>query len=207
MLKLKKLKLKKVAVTGTLAVGKSTVCKFLQEKGAYVVSLDQVVHQLFSTNHEYVKKVVSLLGDEILVQGKVDRKKVAAIVFQSNKKLLKLEKITHPLVDKQLKKEFKRAQKDGKYRLFVVEVPLLFETQDPSWYDAIICVSCPRKMAKKRFMHTTGYCGEEFEARLHRQMAQKEKAAKSHFVIHNNKTKSALKASFESTFQKLIRKI
>ena len=77
------LKLKKIAITGSLATGKSSLCSIFQELGAYVVSADQIVHQLLSLNTTYAKQVTRLLGDEIVVHNSIDRKKVAYIVFQS----------------------------------------------------------------------------------------------------------------------------
>ncbi len=56
------LKLKKVAVTGGLSCGKSLVCRILQELGAYVVSADNIVHQLLSSDTNLGQEVIKLLG-------------------------------------------------------------------------------------------------------------------------------------------------
>ena len=75
------LKLKKIAVTGGLAAGKTTVCQLFKELGAYVVSADEIVHQMLSPDTVVGQQVVSLLGSDIVSGLGIDRKKIAAKVF------------------------------------------------------------------------------------------------------------------------------
>ena len=76
------LTLKRVAVTGGLSSGKSSVCFFFKELGAYVVNADDIVHTLLSTDTQLINKVKLLFGENVIVDGKIDRSKVAKIVFQ-----------------------------------------------------------------------------------------------------------------------------
>ncbi len=89
--------MRKVAVTGGIASGKSTVTGFFQKFGAYVVSADQIVHKLLSS-HTASKQVQFAPGNEILTDGCIDRKKVADAVFRKPKLLQELEAFLHPLV-------------------------------------------------------------------------------------------------------------
>ena len=75
------LTLKKIAVTGGIASGKSTLCHIFQNLGACVVSADQITHQLLSTHQPLIQQVISLLGEDILENGQIDRKRVSRIVF------------------------------------------------------------------------------------------------------------------------------
>lgn len=193
----------KIAVTGGIATGKSTVCSFFQELGAYCVSTDQIVHELLSNNKEYVKNVISLLGNEIVVDGTINRKKMAEIVFQSREKLLQLEQLTHPLVRNEINRNYEKAKNEGKYPLFIVEIPLLFETEDPNFYDAIIAVVSDDSLAIKRFSEKTGYTQTEYEKRMARQISPKEKIERAHFVIENNRTIDALRNSIKQLFNTL----
>lgn len=68
--------MRKIAVTGTLAAGKSTVCFLLKEAGAYVVDADKIVHQLLKLDCPIGQQVVKLLGPEIITQNQIDRKKI-----------------------------------------------------------------------------------------------------------------------------------
>jgi dephospho-CoA kinase len=200
------LNLKKVAVTGGLASGKSSLCRILKEFGSFVVDTDQIVHKLFSHNDEYVRKVVSFLGNEIVVKGKVNRKRVAAIVFQNREKLKKLESITHPLVRKELKKLYLEAKKEGNYSLFVVEMPLLFETEDPSWYDATVAVQCKKVLAKERFCASTGREKKEYDRRMARQLTSREKARRATYCISNNGTLATLRCQAVNLYNQLIKR-
>ena len=93
------LKLKKIAVTGGVASGKSTVCRLFQNLGAYVVSADQITHELLASDNTLKKKVVSIFGHEILEGEVIDRAKVAKKVFSSPDLLYKLEALIHPRVE------------------------------------------------------------------------------------------------------------
>jgi dephospho-CoA kinase len=89
---------RKIAVTGTLSSGKSTVCQLLKEFGAYVVSADEIVHRLLRVETEIGQKVIDLLGEEILSEGQIDRAKIAKKVFRNPQLLQALEQIIHPQV-------------------------------------------------------------------------------------------------------------
>ena len=81
------LRLRKVAVTGGLSCGKSSVCRIFKELGAYVVSADEIVHRLLSTKTNLGQQVISLLGKEIITNGKINRSTIAKKVFNDpNKK-------------------------------------------------------------------------------------------------------------------------
>lgn len=180
------LKLRKVAVTGGIASGKSTVISFFQKLGAYVVSADQIVHQLLSSNTEVITQIKSLLGDQILHNGCIDRKKVADAVFKAPELLQKLEAILHPLVAAEIEHEWKKA--DGKYPLFVAEVPLLFESGQDSFYDVTIAVVHPEPQMNERAA---------------RQFTQAEKAKKANFIIENTGSLQELEAKVASLYRLL----
>ncbi len=175
------LKLRKVAVTGGICSGKSTVTGFFQKLGAYVVSADQIVHKLLSPNTTVSNQVVTLLGTDILVDGKIDRKKVSDKVFSTPELLYKLEELIHPLVASEIAARYEEVSKRGQYPLFVAEVPLLFEAKQRSFYDGAICVICPEELAKKR----SNMSEEEFDRRASQQFSQKQKAAKANIIIEN----------------------
>src|SRR3990167_10662892 len=102
------LNLKKVAVTGGVSSGKTTVCRILEDHGAFQVSSDEIIHQLLSLNTICIKQVTDLIGSEIFKDGKIDRKKVAELVFSSEEKLKALEKILHPLLFEEIEKLYQQ---------------------------------------------------------------------------------------------------
>jgi dephospho-CoA kinase len=132
--------LKKVAVTGSPGVGKSTVCQFFEDLGARTASADAIVHTLLSSSNTIKEKVIALLGNEVVSNGHIDRQRVADIVFKDTEKLKKLEAILHPAVGNYLQKFFQKATQDA-IPLVVVEVPLLFEAGLQKLFDAAIAVT------------------------------------------------------------------
>lgn len=192
------LKLRKVAVTGGLSSGKSTVCRFLKECGAHVVSADEIVHQLLSPTTNLGQDVIKLLGAEIIVDCMIDRKRIAKKVFESPELLKKLEGLLHPAVQLEMQRQYRLVEEKGTEALFVAEIPLLFEANQDSWFDAVIAVMTDEKHCRERFVETTGYPIEEYERRMSLQLEPKEKAKRSHYILQNDGDLASLK---KQTFQ------
>ncbi len=196
--------MKKIAVTGGLASGKTSVCQFLQDLGAYVVSADAIVHQLLSPDTALGKKVIQLLDCEASDGQTFDHKKIACQVFQDPKKLQSLENLLHPAVYKEIERLYQQQlQQPNPPPLFVAEIPLLFESTNESSFDAIIAVVAPEGLARMRFVASTGYDGEEFTRRMQRQLSPLLKIQRSHFVIFNDSDLTNLKMKTEKIFIEL----
>lgn len=199
------LKLRRVAITGGLSCGKSLVGEQFKELGAYVVSTDKVVHQLLSPETGLGKKVIALLGSDIVVNGKIDRTKIAKKVFEDYKLLHSLENILHPAVREEIEKLYIQAQHSQRYSLFIAEVPLLFEIGDEPWGEVVITVVADPDICRKRFTETTGYGSDEYDKRMLRQLPISEKIKQSDFVIYNNGTPEELKKEVTKLFSILTR--
>jgi len=117
------LKLKKIAITGGLAAGKTTVCQLFRDCGAYVMGADEIVHRLLSPHTRIGQEVIDLLGADILNDSQIDRKKVSEKVFPYPDKIRALERIIHPAVFDEIENEYQQIKKEGKYQLFIAETP------------------------------------------------------------------------------------
>jgi len=190
------LSLRKIAITGNLASGKSTVGRILQEYGAYVVDADEIVHSLLSSNTPTGKKAIELLGPEIVVGNQIDRKKISEIVFSDFEKLTKLEKILHPAVKQEIDRLFNLVKNNPSYKMFVAEVPLLYEAGMEKDFDVVIAVIVDVAVARQR---STAAQFDQRYARHH-----KDKASKADFVITNNGDLKMLKSSIEAIIDRLI---
>jgi dephospho-CoA kinase len=177
--------LKKVAVTGGIASGKSTVCRFFQEHGAFILSADEIVHKLLSLHSDIGKKVIALLGEDIVVEGALSREVIAQKIFWDSDLLKSLEELLHPEVQRAIEEQYNLILKRS-YTLFVVEVPLLFESHLESFYDAKITVIADEKICKDRFLQRTGKTPSEFERRTQRLISEEEKIKMADFIIENN---------------------
>lgn len=181
------LKLVKIAVTGALASGKTTVCKLFQELGAYVIDADAIVKERLRPETDQGQQILNEFGPNILINGKLDRKAIAEIVFRDSARLRKLEKILHPYVLQEIESRYLKACEEGKYNLFVVEMPLLFEIGAEKNYDAIVVVQSTQAKAKERWIEQ-GFSEKDYDRRMSHQLSIDEKSKKTNIIINNNGT-------------------
>lgn len=193
------LTLKKVAVTGGLASGKTTVCNDLKNYGAYVISADEVVHRLLAHDTAVIKKIVADLGPECLKEGKIDTESVAKLVFSYPEKLKILENTLHPAVLNVIEREYEKVKNRKDISFFVAEIPLLFECAWESHFDLVIVVSSSEEVCKMRYDEQ----GSDYSRRMARQMPLKEKERRADITIKNNGSHEELKKQIKGIIPQL----
>ena len=179
----------KIALTGGIACGKSTLAKFLTELGIRLLDADDVVHEMEAAGGVAVPAIVDRFGKGVLAQdGSINRVALAKIVFADAGARQDLEKILFPLVRARLLEFVESANS-----LNISVIPLLFESHWDKVYDIIIAIASPKGQQIDRMMQTRGYTFAEAEARLAAQMPVTEKIARSDFVVMNDSTPENLK--------------
>lgn len=194
------LALKKIAITGPLASGKSTVLSFLKKRGAYVVNCDHILHTALDHNDFLKHSLIQILGTSILDGGSILRKRVADIIFSNNELLDAVEKVTHQYLFEELKKEYIKAHDTGSYFAFVAEVPLLFESPHPElvpWFDIIVYVTASESTARKRWIEK-GLQEKDFIRRNRRLLPEDDKKKRAHIIIDNSSSLMELEKSIEN---------
>jgi dephospho-CoA kinase len=194
----------RVAVTGGIASGKSTACRIFKELGAYVVSADDIVHQLLTPNSPVGRNVIKLLGDGIIVDNVIDRNKIAEIVFNQPPLLHSLESLIHPAVLDEIDKNYLTAQQQKNVTLFVAEIPLLFEMGAEKRFDNSVCVLSDYDSCVKRYIQSTGRTKEEFDKRMSYQMSPENKAKKASWTVNNNGSINAMIESIKNIYPSLV---
>lgn len=202
------LRLKRVAITGGLSSGKSSVCRFFNELGAKVVSADQIVHTLLNPETELGRQIIKLLGAEIVIENdsskrQFDRKKIADAVFRSPKLLQELESILHPAVRARILEEAENAENDPSAVLFVAEIPLLFESGNPYKGFITIAVVADENECLRRYVEMTKNPPEEFFRRMQQQMSPHEKARIADYIIENRGSLPDLHNQVVGIFKKI----
>lgn len=177
------LSLKKIAITGGIASGKSSVCQFFKELGAYVIHADAIVHKLLDSKTHLGQQIIREFGPEITQNGQIDRRQLADRAFKDPKQLKKLEGLLHPAVMNELEESYLAACQKGSYTSFVAEVPLLYEIEADSFYDVVIAVIADETKAKERF-EQRGFT--DYTLRMKQQLKPQEKAKRAHYTIYNN---------------------
>ena len=199
------LNLRKVAITGGLSSGKTTVCKFFQTLGAFVVSADEIVHNLLSTSSTISQKVLALLGEDVVKDKKLDREAIAKKVFTDRKLLTSLQQILHPAVLEEIDKQYNQVKDQKQFTLFIAEIPLLYESNSAHRFDKVVAVVANPDKAKKRFQSNTQFSENEFEKRMTHQMSPQEKSAQADYTIENSGSVAELETKVETLFHSLTR--
>jgi dephospho-CoA kinase len=172
--------MKILGLTGSVGMGKSTTAQMFVSEGVPMFDADAAVH------HLYKGEAAPLIEREFpgtTMNGTVDREKLSALVVGKPEALSRLEKLVHPLVGKLREKFMQDAQREGA-KAVLLDIPLLFETGDPSKFDAVIVVSAPPEIQRERVLARPNMTPEKFEAILKRQMPGSEKRARADFVIN-----------------------
>lgn len=170
----------KIAVTGGIGSGKTTVCKIIKEKGYPVFSCDEIYAELLSGG-KLTEDIVKEFGNGILNgSGGIDRRKLANCVFGDNERLQILNSITHPKIFEEM---FARAENCGEVVFF--EVPVLFEGNYQNLFDNVIVVLRDRKSRVEYVKIRDNITDEEVEKRINKQFNYDNAGFTQYYVIHN----------------------
>lgn len=197
------LTLRKIAVTGTLSSGKSSVCKILQSLGAYVLSADDIVHDYLSPHTDIGQQVIALLGLDIMVGDQMSRSKIAEKVFTNQTLRQSLENLLHPEVQRMIQKEYARIASHSRYPCFVVEIPLLLEKGWHKDFDLVLCVDADEGVCYQRYHAKTGRSREDYDHRRALQLSREEKKRRADLVIENNGSIKELEEAVQQMFPRL----
>lgn len=177
----------KVGLTGTIGSGKSQVAQILKQQGIPVLDLDVVAAQVREASS---KQIIACFGEQITVDGVIDRNKLAKLIFTDEYKRKQLEAIIHPQVLQNMQRFFQEHQKQA---LVVVEQALLFELGWEKYYDEVWLVDASHEVAMERLIKYRGYEKELAISILDKQQSNEQKKDKVKYCIENNGTIDILK--------------
>lgn len=173
----------KVGITGGIGSGKSTVCKVFKLLGAPVFEADIVAKQLQNTNQKIRKGLIRLFGEDIYTsEDTVDRKKLAAIIFNDDLMLSKVNELIHPAV----REEFEQWLEKQNSPYIVHEAAILFESGFYKLMDFNIVVSASEEQRIERIMQRDGINRESVIRRIQKQWSDERIQNLADMVIHNN---------------------
>jgi dephospho-CoA kinase len=174
--------MKRIGVTGGMGMGKSTCAELLRGMGLPTVDTDDLARDLVALGQPALAEIADAFGSSVIKpDGQLDRAALARLVFPNEPKRRVLEGILHPKIRVAWREYLARnAGRDGKPA--VVIVPLLFETQVESDFDAILCVACSAHEQAAR-LAARGWSEAEIRQRNSAQMDVSEKIARAHRVV------------------------
>jgi dephospho-CoA kinase len=183
----------KVALTGNVASGKTTVAEIWSAEGVPVIRADDLAREVVAPGTDGLDRVVEAFGREILLEdGSLDRAKLRDRVFRQEAERLRLEGILHPLIGA-LRTEWVGQQEESGVPLVVAEIPLLFEAGLEGDYDSIVLVVAPFSQQLLRLERGRGLDETEATRIAAAQIPSDEKVPRADFVIDNSGTLEDLK--------------
>lgn len=198
----------KIAITGNIASGKSTIEGFLKEKGFSVLDTDDISHYLLKS--EPIKKQIvnEFKGFDILENNEISRPKLGKIIFQNDVLRKKLESILHPLINNEIQRFFSQMEdeiqnKTQDEKIVFVSVPLLFEAKFENLFDKIILIHTNDETRLERLINRNNYSLEEAKNRLKNQISQDKKISLADYVIYNNSSVDDLQKEVENLLELL----
>lgn len=172
-----------LGLTGSAAMGKSTTAKFFAEENVPVFDADAVVHRLYTGD---AAPLIEQAFPGVTASGKVDREKLAAQVLGNPDALKKLEALIHPMV-RDARAKFLREMRKMDSDIVVFDIPLLFETGADREVDAVVVVTAPAEMQRRRVFERPGMTEEKFAAILARQLSDAEKRKRADFLVDSSR--------------------
>lgn len=169
----------RIALTGSIGMGKSTVARMFAAAGVPVFDADAVVRELQGPGGGLVEKIGEIFPGCVRC-GTLDRECLAHIVLADREKLKVLEALVHPAV-REAREKFVAANKGAPALVF--EIPLLFETGGETEFDKVIVVSAPAEVQRARALQRDGMTAAKLDSILVRQTPDAEKRARADFII------------------------
>jgi dephospho-CoA kinase len=215
----------RVGLTGGLGSGKSTVAGIFAERGAAVISADQLGRQLMQPGERVYAAIVQTFGQGVVrADGSLDRRALAELAFEHNRADA-LNHIVHPAVIAAEEEWMRRVFAEDSKRVAMVESALIFEVEKwgtaPGWvqrFDKLILVTVPDQVKIARFVSRlmakeTGEADRESKlelltrdarARLAAQIPDQEKAGRCDYVIDNTGSLAETRTVVERIYRELV---
>ena len=172
----------RIGLTGGIGSGKTTIARIFETLGIPVYYADDAAKKLMNTNADLKKYILKHFGEDSYKNNELDRKYLAAIVFNNKEKLELLNSLTHPVTLRDSDNWMNRQTSPYSIK----EAALLFESGAEEQLDYVIGVYAPQHIRIKRVMDRDGISAAEVMKRISRQIEEERKMKRCDFVITNN---------------------
>lgn len=194
-----------IAVTGGIGSGKNLVGKTLSRLGCKIFDTDDMVHQLYKTDPNMKRDIISLFGNSVIDQnGDISREKLAEKVFSGAENLKRLTEIVHPRVRKEIFNLFNKLEKENYKGCVVIMVPQLIEAGMQDDFDKVILVVAKEEIRINRCKTRSGLTDFQVKSRMRFQLADEEKIKYADYIVDNNNTVEQTETQTEQIYYKII---
>ncbi len=175
-----------IGLTGSIASGKSTVSKMLQDMGFFIIDADIVAREVVELGSDTLQEIQNQFGNEVLhIDGTLNREVLGSMIFHQPAKRKQLNDIMHPAIRKEMFKQRDELTTKG-IETFFMDIPLLFESHLQHLVEKILVVSVTEDVQLERLMSRNNISKEEAEARIKSQLPLSKKEKGADAVIYNN---------------------
>lgn len=193
-----------IGLTGGIATGKSTVTAALRDLGVPVIDADQVARQVVEPGEPALNEIVTAFGPGLLrADGRLDREKLASLVFSDAAARQRLNHITHPHILCAMDRQRQAAAAAGE-PVLALDVPLLFESGMDRSVDRVWVVTATPAQQLQRLMSRDGLTADEAKRRMEAQMPLEEKIRRADAVIDNSGSVEATRARVRNLLEALL---
>ena len=199
----------RVALTGGMATGKTSVAEMFARRGARVLHADEVAHQLIAPGQPLYDEVVKRFGSDIVqADGTISRARLAEKAFGSGR-IQELNRVLHPAVIARQEQWMAEVAQQDPNVVAIIEAALIFEARVNRRFDKIVVVSCATEQRVGRFAARGGMpldqAEKEVERRMAAQMPEAEKIKAADYVIDNSGSLAATEAQVDKIYGELAK--
>jgi dephospho-CoA kinase len=195
----------RVALTGGIASGKTTVARLFTARGVPLIDTDVIAREVVEPGQPALDAVVAAFGPEVLgADGRLDRRRLRDIVFADASARGRLEAILHPAIRAEMERQSREAAEAGPYQLLVI--PLLAEGGRRDHVDRVLVVDAPETVQVERLMARDAVTREQAAAALQAQASRAARLAIADDVVTNTGGVAELErqvAELHATYQRL----
>tara|TARA_Y100000739_G_scaffold222025_1_gene223126 strand:+ start:1093 stop:1671 length:579 start_codon:yes stop_codon:yes gene_type:complete len=173
--------MKKVAVTGGIGTGKTTVSNLFEKIGIPVFNSDKIAKELMHNDKQLKSDIIKAFGDESYINNELNRAYLSDIVFNDETLLDKINSIVHP----QVTKEFNQWLLNQKSKYIIYESAIIFENNSEDVFDKIICVIAPEEEVISRVMKRNTFSRDKVISIISNQLPDQIKINKADYIIEN----------------------
>lgn len=178
-----------IGLTGGIGTGKSTVSKFLSEQNFAIVDADLISREVVEPGKPLLKELEEAFGSEIINDdGSLNRKGLAAIVFNDVDQRKLMDSIMHKEILAEMRRCMEEYQEQGTHQGIIIDAPLLFEIGLEKWCDQVWLVTADMDIRIQRVCARDNAVPAEVEARIRNQMSDDEKRKLSDEILDNSGT-------------------
>ena len=195
-----------VGLTGGIAMGKTNLTNALKNAGAPVADADEISRALTAPGGRALPTIRAAFGDAVFSGPALDRKALAALVFSDREKREALNRIVHPLVLEEIRRQIDAAADKNEPVLFI-DAPLLFEAGLDKWCGEIWCAYLPQKEQLRRLRARNPMTVKEALRRIQSQMPARERLRRADKVIRTDGSREKSAAIVLSMYQELLKRL